>query len=136
MSEREVVLFVHSTGTGPFLWAGVPDAAIGSRPKLLPSNIGYPPEPIVERGRPITAEDDAVHIVKFLPADARIHVVAHSYGALVALHAIPAFADRLASVFFFEPIVFGGLTKANDADPAAVEQARKFASHPWFLTDT
>jgi pimeloyl-ACP methyl ester carboxylesterase len=134
--DSELVLFIHSTGTGPFLWAGVPDAAIGSRPKLLPSNIGYPPGPFIERGRTVTAIDDAAHVLRTVPAgDGRIHVVAHSYGALVALHALASLGDRVASLFLFEPVVFGGLVRATDAEPAAVEQGRSFAEHPWFLTD-
>lgn len=137
MSGTELVLFLHSTGTGPMLWAGVPDAAIGSRPRLLPANIGYPPEPPLPRGSVVTAADDAAHILAAVPATAeRIHIVAHSYGALVALHAVRALGGRVASLFMYEPVVFGGLVGARDADPAAVEQARSFAAHPWFLTDT
>lgn len=134
----ESVLFIHSTGTGPSLWAGVPDDAIGRRKKLLPANLGYPPNALVERGRVVTAEDDAAEVAKAIPDDgSRVHVVAHSYGALVALRVLPALAGRLASVFFFEPVLFGALRTSNDAsiDPAAVEQAREFASHPWFLHD-
>lgn len=134
-AERELVLFIHSTGTGPFLWSGVPDGAIGGRAKLLPSNLGYMPSEAIERGRTITAADDAAHVIAAVPAGAaRLHVVAHSYGALVALHALPKLGERLASVFFFEPVVFGGLTRASDADPVAVEQG-SFVVHPWFFTD-
>jgi len=137
-SPSEVVLFIHSTGTGPLLWSGVPDEAIGRRKKLLPANIGYPPNPPVERGRVVTAKDDAVEVAKAIPDDAsRVHVVAHSYGALVALHVMSALADRVASAFFFEPVLFGALRTANDADtdPEAVRQAREFAANPWFLHD-
>ena len=137
--SNEAVLFVHSTGTGPFLWAGVPDAAIRGRSRLLPANLGYPPNELVERGRTVTVADDAAEVLKAVPASAsRVHVVAHSYGALVALEAIPALANRLASVFFFEPVVFGALAVAEDApgiDAEAVQQARSFAEHPWFLHD-
>ena len=139
MSARggdEAVLFIHSTGTGPFLWAGVPDAAIGGREKLLPANLGYPPNEPIERGRTVTAEDDAAEVVKAVPgALTRVHLVAHSYGALVALHAVPALAGRLASVFLYEPVLFGALAASRDADPEAVAQARAFGAHRWFLHD-
>ncbi len=137
--NNEAVLFVHSTGTGPFLWAGVPDAAIGGRTRLLPANLGYPPNQLVERGRTVTVADDAAEVWKAVPATAsRVHVVAHSYGALVALDVIPALADRLASVFFYEPVVFGALASAGHGaaiDAEAIQQARSFAEHPWFLHD-
>jgi len=135
-SEDEVVLFIHSTGTGPFLWASVPDAAIGGRKKLLPANVGYPPNDPVERGRVITAKDDAAEVLKAVPdATAHVHVVAHSYGALVALHAMAALEGRLTSMFLFEPVLFGALASSRDAEPEAAAQARAFAAHPWFLHD-
>ena len=135
-AQGEAVLFIHSTGTGPFLWAGVPDVAIGHRRRLLPANVGYPPSEPIERGRTVTARDDAAEVTKSIPDDgSRIHLVAHSYGALVALHTLPALAGRLASVFFFEPVLFGALRTSNDADPEAAEQARAFVTHPWFLHD-
>ena len=134
--QDEAVLFIHSTGTGPFLWAGVPDAALGGREKLLPANLGYPPNAPVERGRTVVAQDDAAEVVKAVPqATTRVHLVAHSYGALVALHAVPALAGRLVSVFLYEPVLFGALAASSDADPEAVAQARSFGAHPWFLHD-
>ncbi len=136
--QEEAVFFIHSTGTGPFLWAGVPDGAIGHRRKIFPANLGYPPNEPVERGRVVTAKDDAAEVAKAIPADgSRIHLVAHSYGALVALNTLPALAGRLASVFFFEPVLFGALRTSLDSgtDPEAVEQARAFEAHPWFLHD-
>ncbi|MDF2691731.1 MAG: hypothetical protein K0S65_114 [Labilithrix sp.] len=132
----EFVLFVHSTGTGPFLWAGAPDVAIGGRTRLHPANIGYSPNALVERGRTLTAADDAAEILKAVPpGDAPVHLVAHSYGGLVALHAIRSLGARVASVFFFEPVAFGALAVAQDIEPAAAEQARMFEQHPWFLHD-
>ena len=134
--QDESVLFIHSTGTGPFLWSGVPDEAVAGRRRLFPANLGYPPNDPVERGRVVTAKDDAAEVLKVLPDDGtRVHVVAHSYGALVALEAIRAFADRLASVFFYEPVLIGALRTSTDADPEAIAQARSFAAHPWFLHD-
>src|SRR5689334_10774793 len=108
----EAVLFVHSTGTGPALWAGVPPEAVGRRRILLPANLGYPPNEPVARGTTVTAKDDAVHVLEHVPHDvARIHLVAHSYGALVALHTMAALGERLASAFFVEPVLFGALAK-------------------------
>jgi pimeloyl-ACP methyl ester carboxylesterase len=134
--EAEAVLFIHSTGTGPMLWAGVPESALGGRRRLLPANIGYAPNAPVERDQRLTAGDDAGEVARAVPAEIeRIHLVAHSYGALVGLHLIPSLASRLASVFFFEPVVFGALARSTDADAEAVAHARSFLAHPWFLHD-
>lgn len=137
-ASGDVVLFIHSTGTGPMLWDSVPDAVVGGRRRLLPANLGYPPGPPVARGRVVTAEDDAAQVLGTLRehgAHGRVHVVAHSYGGLVALHLVPALGERLASLFLFEPVLFGGLMRGEASDPAGAEEARQLAAHPWFLTD-
>ncbi len=133
--EADSVLFVHSTGTSPSLWKGVPAGAIGNRRKLCPANIGYAEGERLTRGVIITATDDARHILSALPTSGAVHLVAHSYGALIALHAAQLLGSRLASLFFYEPVVFGALVHHPTVDAAAREQARSFANHPWFLTD-
>lgn len=137
MSEQgEAVLFIHSTGTGPFMWASVHDAVIGARRRLLPTNLGYPPGDPIERGRRVTAADDAAHVLGALSPDvSRVHLVAHSYGAFVALHTIRALGGRLASAFFYEPVAFRALASAREPDRAALEEIRALADHPWFLHD-
>lgn len=140
--EREAVLFIHSTGTGPALWSGVPESAVGRRRMLLPANIGYPPSAPIERGKRVTVMDDAAKVVEAVPADAeRIHVVAHSYGGLIALHTMAALRERVASVFLFEPVLFGALARLTKAGGGSKEeeeaalQAQSLGSLDWFLHD-
>jgi len=133
---REAVLFIHSTGTGPLLWSGVDGAAVGSRERLFPANLGYAPNPPIARGTSVTAADDAAQVLSGIPADLEhIHVVAHSYGGLVALILSRSLGARVASMFLYEPVVFGALAKSTNADPDAAAQARAFVEHPWFLHD-
>lgn len=135
-AENEIVLFIHSTGTGPFLWASVPDDAVSGRTKILAANLGYPPGDLVPRGQRLTAADDAVEVLRQVPDDgSRVHVVAHSYGALVALHAIPALAERVASVFFYEPVAFRVLDDEAELEPDAERESKMFLENPWFLHD-
>ncbi len=131
----EAVLFIHSTGTGPYLWSSVPDDEIGGRRKVLPANLGYPPGELVPRGHTVTVGDDAAHVLRSVDGIGRVHIVAHSYGALVGLHVIAALGERAASAFLYEPVTFGGLVGTKGSDPEAVAQAHEFASHPWFLHD-
>jgi pimeloyl-ACP methyl ester carboxylesterase len=140
--EREAVLFIHSTGTGPGLWSSVPETAVSGRRMLLPANVGYPPNPLLGRDRRVSVADDVAKVVEAVPPDAdRVHVVAHSYGALVALHAMAALGGRLASLFLFEPVLFGALARSTAPDGGssdeaeAAAQARSFMAHPWFLHD-
>ncbi|MBX3228814.1 MAG: alpha/beta hydrolase [Labilithrix sp.] len=133
---KEHVLFIHSTGVGPFLWSGVPVAAVGGRNMLLPANLGYAPNPTVERGVTVTVEDETRHLLARIPDDgAKVHVVAHSYGGLVGLYVLEALGSRAASAFLFEPVLFGALANDEASDPEAVAQAKAFASHPTFVLD-
>ncbi|HVJ91730.1 MAG TPA: alpha/beta hydrolase [Labilithrix sp.] len=135
-AAEEVVVFVHSTGTGPFLWASVPDGVSGGRRKVLPANLGYPPKPLIARGTRVTVDDDAAEVLRAVPVDAtRVHLVAHSYGALVALRTVAELEARLASMFLFEPVVFGSLRNANDVEPDASAEVRSFLDNPGFLHD-
>jgi pimeloyl-ACP methyl ester carboxylesterase len=136
--EREAVLFIHSTGTGPSLWRSVDESVVGRRHVLTPANLGYPPNAVIERGRKVTIADEAEHLVGTIPPGIeRVHVVAHSYGATVALHMLRMLDQRLASAFLYEPVLFGSLaTAGSNAVPFdAVLEARSFLEHPWFLAD-
>ncbi|MFL5320329.1 MAG: alpha/beta fold hydrolase, partial [Myxococcaceae bacterium] len=83
---REYAIFLHSTGTGPFLFdKPAPKELFGSVTKLAPTNLGYPPLPLLPRGEHVTVLNDAEHVLRSIPADAeRIHLFAHSYGGLIA----------------------------------------------------
>lgn len=125
---REAVLFVHSTGTAPLMWAGVPSEAIGGRAAIFPANLGYPPNDPVPRGTRVAVTDEVAHLLAQVPSDVeRLHVVAHSYGATVALAALPRLHGRLASLFLAEPVLFGALAKEPDTDPALVAHYHAFA---------
>lgn len=126
--SEEAVLFVHSTGTAPLMWAGVPPAAIGDRRGVFPANLGYPPNDLLPRGARVTVDDEIAHLLAQVPDDVtRLHVVAHSYGATVALAALPRLRGRLASLFLAEPVLFGALAKDPDTAPALVADYHRFA---------
>lgn len=132
---RELVFFLHSTGTGPSLWRRA-ERVVAPRPSLFPANIGYAPSPPLPRGVRVTPADEAAHLLSLLPASAeRVHLVAHSYGGLVALHLLRSLGARVASTFLYEPVLFGALRHSSTLDPEAAEHVRGFAAHPWFLSD-
>ncbi len=125
-------LFVHSTGTGPFMWDFLEQPA----DRLAPPNLGYPPLPPLPRGQKVTVADDVKNLLAQVPpGDGPIELVAHSYGGLIAMKALPALGARVKSIFLLEPVFFGALLHDEKADPAAVAQLREFVSNPWFLTD-
>ncbi len=121
-------LFIHSTGTGPGMWASVPDDLAPGR--VAPANAGYPPEPPVPRGRIVTLEDDLSRLLA--ATDGPLDVVAHSYGATLAL-ALIGKAD-VRSLFLVEPVLFGALLQ-GEIPPAIADDTRWFMEERWFLDD-
>lgn len=136
MSEH--VLFVHSTGTSPALWQGVPSDVVGGRRALAPANLGYPPNLPLPRGKSVTLDDEIEHLLRSLPAEGRIHLVAHSYGATVALRLAdrPAVRERLASMFLAEPVLFGALLADEDGEVARVDPEAVLSARAGFGADS
>lgn len=130
------VLFIHSTGTGPFMWDTIPDEVVPSSARLSPPNLGYPPLEPIARGTRVGVNEDVTHLLSQVPADAtNLDVVAHSYGGMIALKATRALGARVRSLFLLEPVLFGALARDEAVSSEASTQAREFQSHPWFLTD-
>ena len=88
MAQPEVVVFVHSTGTSPSMWQPLLDAVPAGWQTLSLSNLGQgaagawqPPS-----DRAFTLDDEVAHLLPQVPqASGPVHLVAHSYGAAVAL---------------------------------------------------
>lgn len=129
-----VVLFVHSTGTGPAMWSGLARALPAGFEVRTPSLHGYPPNPLAERGRGYTAEEDAELLVESVKdVTGPLHVVAHSYGGLVAYKL--ARKRPVASFWLFEPVLFGALRQEPQMDPEAKKEVSFFFDTPSFLED-
>lgn len=132
----KTLLMLHSTGTSPLMWMGVPDDVTEGRNVLAPTHLGYPPNAPVERGAKCEVTDDASHVLTTIPDDgSEIDVVAHSYGGLVAAKLLPALGARVKSLFLYEPVLFGALaTRVGDFPDAAAEVA-SFVNNPKFYSD-
>ena len=128
-------VFIHSTGTAPFMWDSIPEEVVRSEDRVQPSNLGYPPDEPIPRGTKTTLAQEAAHVLAQLPAEGDLHLVAHSYGGLIALELIPVLGARVRSVLLLEPVLFGALWKDPTADAAVLERGRTFLDNPWFLTD-
>jgi pimeloyl-ACP methyl ester carboxylesterase len=66
-----------------------------------------------------TISDEAAPIESLLAADT--HLVAHSYGATVALHIAGRHRSRIRSMAFYEPSIWGTLAALLPGDPATLE---------------
>ncbi len=103
-------VFIHSTGTGPFMWkrlmAGLPDGL----PAVTPVNRGYAPHDLMARGTPFEIPMDLAHVKQQLPTDATgLHLVAHSYGGLLAMQLALDPEVPVKSLWLYEPVMFGSM---------------------------
>jgi pimeloyl-ACP methyl ester carboxylesterase len=134
---NEIVLFIHSIGTSPQLWTRVSPEAIGFRKAICPANLGYPPHELVARGQTVTVADESKHLLRAMADESGpVHIVAHSYGATVALALAehPSLRGRLVSMVLAEPVLFGSLIADHGNEVAAIDtdavsSARAFATN-------
>ena len=104
---------------------------------VRPANLGYPPHEPWVRGQTVTLADEAAHLLRAISdTSGPVHIIAHSYGATVALALAesPTLRGRLASMVLAEPVLFGSLIADHGGEVAAVDadavsSARVFATN-------
>ena len=146
------VVFLHSTGTGPSMWersfAGLTHLDVHL--VALP-NVGYasgasasPSLPCaLARGTTCLVADQVAHLAALLPREP-FHLVAHSFGAFLALELLLAsrepegaasgLASRVRSLWMWEPVLFGALA-ATVADDHPDRAKDPLAQSSWLVSD-
>ncbi len=106
------VMFVHSTGTSPAMWQVVAKELPAGLQALTPVNLGYTPQAplsLPADGR-FRLQDEVMHLRRQVPDGASaLHLVAHSYGACVALMLAQDPSLNVASMWLYEPVPFAAL---------------------------
>lgn len=111
----DLALFLHSTGTGPFMWKRLMSSVPAGMQALAPLNRGYAPNDLWARGTPFEIDMDVAHVKSQIPSDATgLHLVAHSYGGLLALQLALDANLPVKSVWLYEPVLFGSLRLIQD----------------------
>jgi len=131
----DIALFIHSTGTGPFMWKPLLQSLPPGTQAVLPVNRGYSPTDLLPRGTTIGLADEVAHLKSQIPAGTSgVHLVAHSYGGLVALTLALDAAVPVKSVWLYEPVLFGALKAVEDTLPDdAAEHVRRLYGDADFL---
>lgn len=112
------LVFLHSTGLGPFMWKPYLGRVTGAS-EFTPCNRGYAPDDRIERFTTSGLKDDVAHVLTQVPSDEPVHLVAHSWGATVALELALGGRLTVASMWLYEPVLFGSLLDvAHELDPA------------------
>jgi pimeloyl-ACP methyl ester carboxylesterase len=114
------VLLLHSSGLSGRQWRRLCSELVerGMR-AVVPDLSGHGasdawPEPIS-----FSFRTDVDRVVAVLQAEEPAHVIGHSYGGLVALHAALAAPRSIRSLSLVDPVAFGALEAAADTDARA-----------------
>lgn len=104
------VLFLHGSLSSGRMWRAYAEDLGNSSAPISPDLIGYGETPAWPDGAPFRFTDEFPAIDRVLrDHPGPVDVVAHSYGAAVALAYALARPERVASLFLVEPTVFGVL---------------------------
>jgi len=129
------VVALHCSGAGAGQWRALGDA-LGSRHQLFaPEHYGSETTGAWGGTHAFTLADEAARTIDFIDhCEGKVHLVGHSYGGGVALHAALARTDRIASLTLYEPSAFHLLQQleapaaaAAFVEIAALAQATAYA---------
>lgn len=110
LASSDAALFIHSTGMGPFMWKRLMATVPEGMRSIAAVNRGYAPNDLMLRGTPFTMDMDLAHIKAQIPTDTSgLHIVAHSYGGLLALLLTLEGQLPIKSLWLYEPVMFGTL---------------------------
>ena len=126
------LVLTHSSGASRRQWRSLIERLSGRYRVLAPDFHGHGDTPLPLEHRPITVDDD-VAVIRALAdlAGEPFHLVGHSYGAGVAMHAALELRERLVSLTLIEPAAFHLLRLEGEADAwrEISSLARRHMSH-------
>jgi pimeloyl-ACP methyl ester carboxylesterase len=124
----EPVIALHCSGSSGRQWRGLADT-LGERFRVLAPDLHGNGGTASWRGhRPITLADEAAIVGALLDAcGGAAHLVGHSFGGAVALHAARLHAPRVRSLALIEPVAFHLLRADDEHDAAALREISEVA---------
>jgi pimeloyl-ACP methyl ester carboxylesterase len=111
--HQDTVICLHASAGSPRQWQRLGER-LGPRYRIVaPGLIGYTDGPSWPGDRPVTLEEEAAWIERWLDgAGAPVHLIGHSYGGAVAVKVAQRRPDRVRSLVLYEPVLFRLLTGA------------------------
>ena len=118
--NRGRVVALHCSGGGASQWRHLADA-LGSRYEVLaPEHYGCGATGPWTGEHAFTLADEAARTIALIDdSEKKVHLVGHSYGGGVALHAALARPGRVASMALYEPSAFHLLRQLGEPGAAA-----------------
>lgn len=114
------VVLLHGSGQGPASWSRVKQALEAEKEQVLtPSMLGYSPLPPADPG--YSLEQEVEHLAQALTGVESFHLVAHSLGAMFALHLAARRPARVLSLTLVDPVVVSLLRRYDEAGYAEMD---------------
>jgi pimeloyl-ACP methyl ester carboxylesterase len=123
------VVLLHGSAASASQWRGLTRALESRFHVFAPELHGHGDSRPWTGPGPLTLAAEAAIIAAFADrVDRTIHLVAHSFGAAVALHFARTFPDRLRSLVLIEPVAFHLLRDGRAARPSALAEIEALAA--------
>jgi pimeloyl-ACP methyl ester carboxylesterase len=127
-TRRGRVIALHCSGAGAGEWRALAEALAGRHDIEAPEHYGCESTGTWSGEHAFTLADEASRAIALIDASAgQVHLVGHSYGGAVALHAALARPDRIASIALYEPSVFHLLGQMGAMGALALAQIARVA---------
>ncbi|MBI2253178.1 MAG: alpha/beta hydrolase [Proteobacteria bacterium] len=119
--QPATAIALHCSGAGGAMWQHLQDALDGAARLIAPDLYGAVDGPIWPGDRAFSLDDEVAPIIRLIDAqDGRIHLIGHSYGGAIALHAALARAERIGSLTLYEPSSFHLLKPSDGIEYAEI----------------
>lgn len=134
MGEGPTVILLHSGGMSGRQWRRLAERLATSFRVVSPDFLGSGENAPWPDEAPFHFRSDIAEVSELLDAfGGSAHLVGHSYGGLIALTIARQRPDAVRSVAVYDPVVFGVLHGANDAEGLA--DIARAEQHPVFLDE-
>lgn len=122
------VLLLHGSAASGSQWRSLA-AALSPRCQVhAPDLMGYGQSPWPAAGQAFTLQQEAVPLLPWLREAGRpVHVIAHSYGAAVALQLARTRPSEIASLLVYEPAAFHLLRAGGEEDQRGLQEITEVA---------
>src|SRR5215471_5281047 len=112
------IVMLHSSLSSKSQWTSLAER-LASRYRVIALDLhGYGDNPLPAGGASFTLDEEvrlvSGHLDNLTEPGARVHVVGHSYGGLVALRFAQSRPDRVASLSLYEPVAFRVLPENDE----------------------
>jgi pimeloyl-ACP methyl ester carboxylesterase len=129
LSDPTPVIALHCSGSGAGQWRAL-GASLDARHGLVaPEHYGCESVGPWTGAHAFTLADEAARTIEAIDrSDWKVHLVGHSYGGAVALHAAIERRDRIASLTLYEPTAFHLLKTMGERGMPALAEIRAIAA--------